>query len=220
MTQVERNLRYRKRLRAARLRTELKRLRRDPALRAMPERDDNDFWPTPPDLIATFIQYVLPGLPPDATIWEMAAGNGVLADAIAQCGRQVVMSNVDSRRPDIVQHDFINEPPEWARGSIGVTNPPFPGSKNGKPFFWRALELVDNGFLAGLVLLQRAGTDATDARAEAFDRTVSECRCCWRPRWIEGSKEGPRWWFSWFVWRPGWNAPPTVQRIRKRSLRL
>jgi hypothetical protein len=135
MTQVERNLRYRKRLRAARLRAELKRLNRDPALRAMPKRNGNDFWPTPPDLIGVFVQHILPSLPPDAAIWEMAAGNGVLADAIAQCGRRVVMSDIDPRRPDIVQHDFLGAPPEWARGSFAVTNPPFPGSENGKPFF-------------------------------------------------------------------------------------
>ena len=54
-------------------------LNRDPAARRVtPKREDLDFWPTPLELRAALTEKVLPALPP-GTIWECAAGDGVLA---------------------------------------------------------------------------------------------------------------------------------------------
>jgi hypothetical protein len=55
-------------------------------------------------------------------------------------------------------------------------------------------------------------------RAALFNRAALQVRCNWRPRWILGSEEGPRFWFSWFVWTQDWTGFPTTIRIRRHEL--
>jgi hypothetical protein len=63
---------------------------RDPAaLRAQPARDGADFWPTPRCLSDALVRRVLPSLPP-GPVWESAAGDGVLVDAMRVAGRDVL----------------------------------------------------------------------------------------------------------------------------------
>jgi len=76
------------------------------------------------------------------------------------------------------------------------------------PFLARTLALLDEGWLAGAVLLQRADSGGTDGRADIFNRAVAEVTCCWRPRWIPGTTGNGPWWFAWFVWLPDRSGPP------------
>src|SRR6516165_12040451 len=83
MTATERQRKWRAKIR----RRELLAGHRDhPSLRTSPLReDDRDFWPTPPCLTAALIEQVLPSLPA-APIWEAAAGDGYLVDALRAAG--------------------------------------------------------------------------------------------------------------------------------------
>jgi hypothetical protein len=54
----------------------------------------------PPELAAALICYVLPLLL-DGPIWENAAGDGVLVDALIGAGRTVISSDIDPQRRGI-----------------------------------------------------------------------------------------------------------------------
>jgi hypothetical protein len=90
---------------------------------------------------------VLPVFGPALPVWECAAGDGGLADAIAAAGYEVIMSDVNPQRPGILRLDFLKDPPpNSACGGVAVTNPPFAGSGLGDQFIARAVALVDSGF--------------------------------------------------------------------------
>jgi hypothetical protein len=215
MTALERQRKWRAKVRRRKLWG-----RRDPgAVRPSPRREDLDFWPTPPDLAAALTQIVLPSLP-EGKLWECAAGDGMLADAVRRGGYQVIASDIDPQRRDIARLDFLNDPPPAAsHGAILVTNPPFARSGLLEPFIARMLALLDSRHLTAAVLLQRADSAGADGRAAVFNRAVAEWTCCWRPVWIPGSSGGGRWWFSWFVWLAGRSGPPVNTRIIRADLR-
>jgi hypothetical protein len=150
MTGYERLKRHRKKTRIERLRRELKAYRDPAAKRPTPKRAGLDFWPTPPDVAAVLVQRVLPVFGSGVRIWECAAGDGRLGDAMTAAGYDVVMTDANPQRPDIKQLDFLKDPPpNSAVGSVAITNPPFAGSGLGDAFIARALELIDSGFLRG-----------------------------------------------------------------------
>src|SRR6516165_1379622 len=122
MTATERQRRWRAKQRRAKIWL----ADSDPSARwPTPKRADKDFWPTPPELQAALIRYVLPLLP-EGPVWENAAGDGVLADALIQAGREVILSDIDPQRRGIMRIDFLkDDPPPSTRGSILITNPPF-----------------------------------------------------------------------------------------------
>ena len=73
----------------------------DPAsLRPQPKPDPCALWPTPPCLTWALITHVLPRLP-QGPIWECAAGDGRLADAMRGAGRVVHASDIVPRGDSI-----------------------------------------------------------------------------------------------------------------------
>ena len=180
--------------------------RPDPAAqRGQPNRDGPDFWPTPVCLIAALVRHVLPSLPP-APIWECAAGDGRLAEAISAAGRRVTATDLHPQDGSAPLDFLTDDPPLAARGSIAVTNPPFNRSE---AFIDRALSLIDARVLQGAVLLLRHDHLMAGGRVEALNRAVREIHCNWRPLWIEDTEGNPRWSFHWLVWqRRGQRLPP------------
>jgi hypothetical protein len=167
-------------------------------------------------LTQALVQVVLPLLPP-GPIWEPAAGDGVLVDALTAAGREVIASDIQRQRTSFLELDFLTgTPPPITSGALLITNPPF--NRNGE-FLRRAIDLLDDGHLAAAVLLQRADAGGTDGRSTALNYAAREFTCCWRPTWIPGSRGGARWWFEWIVWLAGCSGPPVHYRIRRRDLR-
>jgi hypothetical protein len=188
------------------------------ARRPTPKRTDKDFWPTPPELQAALIRYVLPLLP-EGPVWECAAGDGALADALIRAGREVILSDIDPQRRGIMRLDFLkNDPPPATRGSILVTNPPFNIMDE---FCKRALALLDAGHLRAVVLLYRADKANTQERTDVFNRANHELTVTARTKWIprsDGSEESPRWWFTWVSWIAGKDGPPVNRRINRADI--
>jgi hypothetical protein len=150
------------------------------ARRPTPKRTDTDFWPTPPELQIALVRYVLPLLPP-GPIWECAAGDGALVDALVTAGREVFASDIDPQRRGIVRLDFLSgdPPPAATRGSTAVTNPPF---NRHDDFRERALKLLGAGHLKAVVLLYRADNLNTQERTGDFNRATHELTCTARTR--------------------------------------
>jgi hypothetical protein len=185
---------------------------RAPLRTPKPRPEDNEFWPTPPDLRAALVHWVIPGLP-QGPIWECGAGDGVLGDDIAATGREVLMSDIDPQRRGILRHDIHNPPPPETFGMIAVTNLPWSDERL-DPFLARLLFLLDGGHLRGVVLLLRPDHLGTQGRTAIFNRAASILTCCWRVRWIPGTTGQPRWWALWVTWLAGVGGPP-VTRFRE-----
>jgi hypothetical protein len=211
MTPAESMRRYRAKKRRAKIWGK----KLDPcARRPTPRREDLDFWPTPPCLARALAETVLARLPLDAPIWECAAGDGALIDALISSGRRILATDVNPQRQDIRCLDFLrDEPPPEARGAAIVTNPPF--GVLGDQFRARALEILDAGVVRAVVLLQRVDAGGARGRAAAFNRATYEFTCAWRPIWLPGTTVGGRWWFQWFVWLAGASGPPVNIRLTR-----
>jgi hypothetical protein len=183
---------------------------RDPAsLRPQLRRDGHDFWPTPRCLTEALIKHVLPELP-TAAIWECAAGDGRLAQALHAVGYTVLASDIEPRAEGIERRDFLTEGPP-SSGLVVATNPPFCAIDR---FLARGLHLLDAGLIAGLVLLVRCDTPTAARRADAFNRAAGTLTCCWRPVWIEGSKGNGRWSNAWVWWLPDYPGPPAARWLK------
>ena len=174
-------------------------------------RGPKDFWPTPPELLVALIRYVRPLLPA-GPIWENAAGDGVLADALMRAGREVIQSDIDPQSRGILRRDFLrDDPPPATRGSILITNPPFWIID---AFCERALQLLDADHLRAVTLLYRA-----DEWIEVFNRAAHELTITARTKRIPGtggSSRSPRWRLTWITWLAGEEGPP-VNRATNRG---
>ncbi len=162
--------------------------RADAALRPQPARVGRDFWPTPFCLIGALIDDILPRLPAGC-IWEPAAGDGRLAEALRCVGRTVVASDIET-------YDFLTEAPPGDLASI-VTNPPFNKLDS---FISRAIAHLDAGMAQSVVLLLRADHLTAQRRRGALERAAEVRMCPWRPRWIPNTTTSPRWSFCWVTW--------------------
>jgi hypothetical protein len=211
LTPTERQRRWRARKRGVSIEPRDKAARRPTPLRT----GELDFWPTPPELRTALVRYVLPLLP-EAPVWECAAGDGALVDALISAGRRVVATDIAPQRPDIARLDFLRHaPPAEACGAVAVTNPPF---NQMDEFIGRALELLDSGHLSAVVLLLRGDHAAAQGRGGHLNRAVHEVMVTARTTWIPGSTESPRWWFHWVVWLADRTGPPVVRRVNRADL--
>jgi hypothetical protein len=151
---------------------------------------------------------MLPDLPCEP-IWECAAGDGRLAQAIRGAGYPVIASDIGPRGDGIERRDFLrNDPPRT--GLIAITNPPFNEMDR---FIARGLQLLDANRLAGLVLLVRWDALTAASRAAAFNRATLIVTCCWRPVWIEGTRGNGRWSNAWISWLPDYAGPPEAHWV-------
>jgi hypothetical protein len=160
-------------------------------------------------LTEALIQHVLPELP-TAAIWECAAGDGRLVQALSAAGYTVFASDIEPRADGIERHDFLSEGPPPS-GFIAATNPPFRAIDR---FLARGLHLLDDGLIAGLVLLVRYDTLTAARRADVFNHAAGILTCCWRPVWVEGSKGNGRWSNAWVWWLPDYPGPPMAHWLR------
>lgn len=173
------------------------------ARRGQPNRDGPDFWPTPACLTTALVRHVLPHLPA-AVIWECAAGDERLANAMVAAGRSVIATDLYPQ-DDREAVDFLNDLPQSVLGSIVITNPPYNQSDE---FLTRGLDLLAAGRIAGLALLLRHDHLMAASRVDAFNGAAREVHCNWRPIWIPDTEGNPRWSFHWLAWHVGNRQPP------------
>jgi hypothetical protein len=146
---------------------------------------------------------VLPQLPP-GPIWEPAAGDGRLAEAMRAAGRSVLGS-------DVLTRDFLTAAPPIDIAAI-VTNPPF---NRIDAFIKRALAHLEGDVTDAVVLLMRWDHLTARRRTGPLEGAAEIRVCPWRPRWIEGSTISPRWSFAWVTWRRDHHGPPVYAWSRK-----
>lgn len=86
-------------------------------------REENDFYPTPPEPTRAFLAAEYPRLKHFNKIWEPAAGDGAMVRELRDCGFEVVASDLIDRGCGAVIRDYYDYKAAPAKAII--TNPPY-----------------------------------------------------------------------------------------------
>ncbi len=92
-------------------------------------RREDDFYPTPPEAVAAFLEAEGPmlrsHLKPGEAVWEPACGDGAMASMLESYGLPVIGTDLRDRGFGEGGVDFMTLGPSDARSKVIVTNPPF-----------------------------------------------------------------------------------------------
>lgn len=116
------------------------------------EREQDDFYPTPPEPTRAFLHAEIDRLRELGSIWEPAAGDGAMVREMQAMGLDVVASDLVDRGCGAQLRDFYQF--DKAPAAAIVTNPPFSecGWGNGKARWLKhALEALDVEYMALLL---------------------------------------------------------------------
>jgi hypothetical protein len=130
----------------------------------------------------------------------------------------VTRQPLDASEPEHLRYAF-----ELAGASCTaiVTNTPHK-TKEACTIVKNRIDLVEGQDLEFVAVLFRSIWGAEPGRLPYFNRPSfhGEILCCWRPRWIEGSKGGPMHAYAWYVWRKAPKSGPTLKiRIGKAEVK-
>jgi hypothetical protein len=101
-----------------------------------------DWFATPPWATRAGAELIRGLDPSSREIWEPAAGDGIMANVLAETFEVIHKSDIYQQRSDIEAWDFTRPVPPPFPADWIVTNPPF---NYGKHFTLRALEIADRG---------------------------------------------------------------------------
>lgn len=169
------------------------------------ERQQDDFYPTPPELTDALLAVESF----DGLIWEPACGDGALAKRLVDAGHRVIGSDLVDRGYGEARRDFLMEglPPGVAHV---VTNPPF---KLGEQF-WRHACAITPGkvaFLARLTWLEGLERAAMFRRHPPARVWVVPWRAkMQRGRLATAADSGGMLAWCWYVRDPSHSGPPTL----------
>ncbi len=168
------------------------------------ERIERDFYPTPPWVVEALAEHIdLAGL----HIWECAAGNGEMAEALKAAGASVYATDIKRRgyRLDAVVNFVAAESAgPWAFDGL-VTNPPFgPHGKLAEQFIKSGLQQIR--CCPFIALLLPADFDSAKTRAQLFagcphfaGKIVLTKRIVWFAN-PDPQRENPKENSAWFLW--------------------
>lgn len=196
--------------------------RKDPAMSGQLayERRDDDFYATPPDNVDCLAHFIdLRG----RVIWEPACGEGHISKRIARYCDGVFSTDLIDRGYGTAPLDFLEAtklPGNAAKQATDiVTNPPF--GDLAEKFIRNALDLTEptDGMVA---MFLRNEYDMASSRDPLFEgHPAYRMKICVtkRPRWIEGSKGGPRHNYAWYVWDWGQRRDRLVDPTGSAAIR-
>jgi len=198
-----------------------KKRRRDAAMGDLGyERIAADFYPTEEQWTKRLVPYLKTKIGPDDIIWECAAGAGDMSDVLIGAGFRVLATDLHDRNHPLIWSgmDFLKEkelPSDPNFGCVGgrkvraiVTNPPY---SHAKEFLLHAIELTRPA--EGIVCMYlRNEYDTAKGRMGLFNKPpfAAKIVTCGRPRWIKGSKGGPRHTYAWYVFDHRHQGPAQI----------
>jgi len=169
-----------------------------------PERERDDFYPTPPEGTAALLaveQF-------DGTIWEPACGDGAISRVLEAAGHEVISTDLIDRGYGRGGVDFLLDWQTWADNV--VTNPPF---KHAEAFAEHALRRSRRkvALLCRLAWLEgqqrrRMFTGTPLARVWVFSSRLK----MQRGRLHREGEGGGMVAFAWFVWEHGYAGAPRL----------
>ena len=193
------------------------------------ERRDNDFYPTPSDLVAS-----LPlGLPRLGTELPQVAldpcgGDGALRRGLAPFGVDVRLTDLNSEMYRAANGYVMSQPldaaePEQLCHALKlassdctaiITNTPH-NTDEACAIVRNLVALVEGQHVDFVAALFRSIWGAEPGPLAYLNRPsfFGEILCCWRPRWIPGTKKSPMHAYAWYVWR---NTPQSGPSLKVR----
>jgi hypothetical protein len=175
------------------------------------ERKEHDFYPTPPDL-ADGLARGLPqiGLELPRAVLDPCGGDGALRRSLRADVRLTDLypemhpeaDGYITREPlDASDPEQLDRALALAGAAAIVTNTPH-NTGEACAIVENMITLVEEGRIEFAAALFRAIWGAEPGRLSYFNRPsfYGEILCCWRARWIAGSKGSPMHAYAWYVW--------------------
>lgn len=152
-------------------------------------RQERDLYETP----EWATHALIPHLPrPPQYVWEPAAGNGKMVDALGILDAQIVATDIDIGEDFLTYFKAINEV------DAIITNPPYILAKE---FIEHALKLMEPDGMVAMLL--RTDFDHARTRKHLFAEHAAFAKKIVlrkRIKWFEDSKGSPSFNHAWYVW--------------------
>jgi hypothetical protein len=181
------------------------------------EREEDDFYPTPPEPTRAFLYAEIDRLRDFGVIWEPAAGNGAMVREMESLGLTVRASDLVDRGCEADIRSFYDFPVPAAPAI--VTNPPFQecGWGNGKARWLKhALDVLDVDYMALLLNWTWPG-----AGGLAGFWAGHPCARIYLMRWkIDFTGQGaPPMLNAWFVWDKMHRGETVLRMLDRKDAR-
>lgn len=174
------------------------------------EREQDDFYPTPPEPTLAFLAAEGERMADFPAIWEPACGNGAMAELMKREGHNVICSDLVDRGYGATIRSFYDyrEAPSKAL----VTNPPFQECHGDPAWVRHALENLGIEYMALLLPLGWPGAKERSAIwAQRPPARIYLMR--WR---IDFTGQGaPPMLNAWFVWDGPFKGNPELRMLDK-----
>jgi hypothetical protein len=198
------------------------------------ERKDHDFYPTPADLAASLpLGLSRLGLELPRVVLDPCGGDGALRRGLAPVGVDVRLSDlypdkysgadgyVTSRPLDAADSEHLQYALELAGADCTaiITNTPH-NTDEACAIVRNLVALVEGQHVEFVAALFKSIWGAEPGRLPFFNRPsfFGEILCCWRPRWIPGTKKSPMHAYAWYVWRKEPRSGPSLKvRVGRRE---
>ena len=191
------------------------------------ERKANDFYPTPSDLaISLAVGLTRLGLDLPRIALDPCGGDGALRRSLAPFGVDVRLSDlyperyptsdgyVTSQQLDATEAEHLRCAFELAGAGCTaiITNTPH-NTDEACAIVGNLIALVEGRQVEFAAALFRAIWGAEPGRLPYLNRPsfLGEILCCWRPRWIAGTKKSPMHAYAWYVWRKAPRSGPSLK---------
>lgn len=176
-------------------------------------REDDDFYPTPPEPTRAFLHAEIARLRDFPVIWEPAAGDGAMVREMEALGLKVQKSDLVDRGCGAMISSFY----DFSRGPKAiVTNPPFQECNRDPGWVRHALENVGVEYMALLLPINWTGASGRAGLWAKFPPArVYIMR--WR---IDFTGQGaPPMLNAWFVWDGAWKGETALRMLDRKDVR-
>jgi hypothetical protein len=197
-------------------------------------RKANDFYPTPSDLAISFA-FGLPelGLQLPRVALDPCGGDGALRRALTPFGIDVKLSDLYPDMYPAAEGNVTSQPldasePGQLRHALELAGPDCTAIITNTPhntdeacaIVSNLIALAEDQHVAFAAALFKSIWGAEPGRLHFFNRPsfFGEILCCWRPRWIPGTKKSPMHAYAWYVWRKEPRSGPSLKvRVGRRE---
>lgn len=181
------------------------------------EREESDFYPTPPEPTRAFLHAEIDRLRDFPCVWEPAAGDGAMVREMESTGLTVRASDLIDRGCGADIRSFYDFP--VSPSPAIVTNPPFAecNSRDGKGrWIWHALQTLEVEYMA---LLMNWSWPGAGGLGDLWHRHPPAR--AYLMRWkVDFTGQGaPPMLNGWFVWDKAWKGETVLRMLDRKDAR-
>jgi hypothetical protein len=176
------------------------------------ERENNDYYATPPIATKCLIKYFGEHLNKDVTILEPCCGEGHIAKEFCERGYNVISQDLIDRGYGTPGIDFLTC--DFDSGNFNIiTNPPY---KYAREFVEKSMKIVDDDRY--VIMLLKLTFLETVKRLEMFKKYPPKyvlifsdrINCAKNGDFDNEPENGGAVCYCWYIWQKGFNGKPTI----------